>query len=225
MKKLTIFKDIHKGKTAVIVGNGPSLNKTPLKELAGRYVTFGANKIYRLPFTPKYYCIIDEEMMFACEPYLTGTKTFKPEEMFLRAEARVMGYNPIYPIVANGFSLDIANFVIMGGTVTYAMMQIAFYMGFTTLLLVGVDHSYPKTGNAPCTRFRAEGDDPDHFSCEDGKPYFQEGCYFNAPELEGTTRSYQIAQEYASKSGKKIINLTPGTHLDVFKKDTFSNWL
>lgn len=216
MKALRRFKDIHRGETAVIIGNGPSLNMTPPNH---KYITFGSNKIFRYPFTPTYYCMVDEAMMETCPL----PEDFKPKEMFIRAEAGIG--NPIYPVVANGFSTDITNFVVMGGTVTYAMMQIAFYMGIRNILLIGVDHHYPKTNQFAGHQIIAAGDDPDHFRTSDGKPYFDEGKIFNAPELEGTTKSYAAAQELFSKAGGKIINLTPGTKLNVFEKGKFERYL
>jgi hypothetical protein len=227
MNDLYKFKDIHKGETCVIIGNGPSLDSTPLAELS-KYKTFGSNMIYRKPFLPDYYCIIDEEMLIACAGDVAYW--YPHPTMFLRAEAAMyerefINYEPIYPIVANGFSLDISNFVVMGGTVTYALLQIAFYMGFDTFLLVGVDHRYPKTGDKPGMKFVAGNKDPDHFTPSDGKPYFETGKTFNTPELEGTKRSYAMAQELFTEARKTILNLTPNSALDVFKKDKIKNWL
>ena len=222
MSDITRFRNIHKGETCVIIGNGPSLNNTPLKQLSQKYMTFGSNKIYRLPFEPDYYSVIDKEMLETCTPF---PPNFRPI-MFLRAESRVTGNNPIYPIVAAGFSLDINNFVVMGGTVTFALLQIAFYMGFKTALLVGVDHNYPGMKNvAPGSRFVAGEDDNNHFSPMDGRPYFETGKTFNAPELENTEKSYSIAREVYEKTGRRIVNLTPGTKLNVFEKDSLQNWL
>jgi len=220
VEALKRFHRIHSGETALVIGNGPSLNNTPLKELSERYVSMGSNKIYRLPFTPKYYCIIDEEMAATCIPLPAD---FKPEEMFIRAEYGIG--NPIYPIVASGFGLDISNFVVMGGSVTFALLQLAFYMDFSTVVLVGIDHNYPKASQYERCRFTAKGNDPDHFRCPDGRPYFEEGKVFNPPELDGLTQAYKIADEVYSKTNKSIINLTPDTHLDVFKKDNWNNWL
>jgi len=222
MSDLTRFKNIHLGEVCVIIGNGPSLNVTPLKELGNNYLTLGSNKIYRYPYTPNYYSVIDKEMLATCLPL---PKDFVPDEMFLRAEYGLDGNNPIYPIVAAGFSLDINNFIVMGGTVTYALLQIAYFMGFQTVLLVGVDHHYPKTSNYGNHKFTADKYDPDHFKPSDGKPYFDEGKIYNPPELSGTTLSYGIASELFKKSGREIINLTPWTKLDVFPKDEFKNWL
>lgn len=217
------IKDIHRGETCVVIGNGPSLNPDDLEALSENYVTFGSNQIYRLPFEPTYYSIIDEKMLEACLPL---PDDFLPRMKFLRAEACVEGNHYIYPIVVNGFSLDINNFVVMGGTVTYVLLQLAFEMGFERVLLTGVDHNYPKAGQLkPASAFVAGEKDPDHFQPADGKPYFSEGKTFNAPEVEATTRSYEIAKELFDKSGREIINISRHTKLDVFPRDTVENWI
>ncbi len=223
MSDLTRFHNIHPKATCLVVGNGPSLDNVDLVEIQTRFpklTTFGSNQIYRKPFTPTYYSMIDKEMIEACLPL---PESFNPKESFIRAEYAFKA-NPIYPIVENGFSLDINNFVVMGGTVTYVLLQIAYYMGFETVLLVGVDHSY-ETQKLTGHKFVAGKQDPDHFTCADGQPYFETGKTFNAPELQNTTRMYAIAKEVFDKSKRRIINLTPNTKLDVFQKDTWSNWI
>ena len=55
------FHDIHKGETCVVIGNGPSLKLSDIQRLP--YKTFGSNQIYRLPFQPDYYSIVDKEML------------------------------------------------------------------------------------------------------------------------------------------------------------------
>ena len=215
------FKNLHKGGTCCVIGNGPSLDHTSLDRLAAEYKTLGSNQIYRLPFTPDYYSIIDREMLAACLPL---PESFTPE-MFLRAEACTPRNNPIYPIVVNGFSVDIDNFVVMGGTVTYALLQIAFYMGFETVLLVGVDHYYPKSSRYGRRRFVASGNDPDHFRPHDGRPYFLPGRTYNPPELDGVERYFAIAKDLYTQAGRRIVNLTPNSRLNVFEKDEIERWL
>ena len=208
------FLDIHRGETCVIIGNGPSLDKVPNKWL-DKYITFGSNQIYRKPYTPDYYCIIDEAMMYRCLPQLRSG--WRPKrQMFIRAEACIEDNYWIYPVVLNGYSRDINGFVVMGGTVTYAMMQLATFMGFGKILLVGVDHHYPKSMTGEAGAFVAKGDDPDHFTCDDGEPYFQPGEVYARPE--DTTRSYMAAKQFFDEFGVKCINLTEGTKLDVFEK-------
>ncbi len=222
---LSKFQDIHKGQTAVVIGNGPSLDVTPLEELASKYITFGSNKIFASAshpdFTPNYYSIVDKEMLDACLPLPNG---FTPDAMFLRAEACVPENNPIYPIVAAGFSKNIDNFVVLGGTVTYCLFQIAYFMGFKILLLLGVDHNYPVASQIRAGAPFVGGDtDPDHFICEDG-PYFEKGKTYNAPELERVAQYYAWADEFFRSEGRRILNLTPGTKLDAFDKDKIENW-
>ncbi len=221
MFELRKFHNIHEGETCIVIGNGPSLNDAP-KELLDKYVTFGSNKIFMLPFAPDYYSIIDGDMLKDCMySLLTGWRPKK--EMFLRAEAVIADNNYIYPVVLNGFGMDISNFIVMGGTVTYALLQIDYYMGFETILLVGVDYYYTKSNNnGEFGQFVAAGDDPDHFVGEGGKPYFSEGKTYNRPE--DTTGAYKIAKELFEKSGRKIINLTPNSKLKVFPMDVYENW-
>ena len=47
IRRLTELKDIHTGKRAFIVGNGPSLKQTDLTKLKNEF-TFGMNRIYLL---------------------------------------------------------------------------------------------------------------------------------------------------------------------------------
>ena len=222
MFELKKFHNIHKGETCIVIGNGPSLNDAPM-ELLNKYITFGSNKIFLLPFTPDYYCVIDGDMLKDCLAVLQNGWAPK-REMFLRAEARVENNNYIYPIISSGFGMDISNFVVMGGTVSFALLQIAYFMGFETVLLVGVDHRYTKSNNdGKFGQFVASGKDPDHFVGEDGSPYFSEGKMYNRPE--DTTGAYKIAEELFRKTGRKIINLTPNSQLKVFPMDVYENWI
>lgn len=55
-------------------------------------------------------------------------------------------WDKIFPCIFNaaGFSTDIANIVYSGTTVVYTSMQIAAYMGFSEIYLLGVDCDYSK---------------------------------------------------------------------------------
>src|SRR6056300_1103212 len=60
------FKNIHYGKTCVVIGNGPSLNKVNFNQLE-KFITFGVNGIFyktkELGFIPDYYIVEDSEVM------------------------------------------------------------------------------------------------------------------------------------------------------------------
>jgi len=212
--------NIHEGETCVIIGNGPSLNEIPAEWL-DKYITFGSNQIYRKPYQPDYYCIIDEAMMYRCLPDLE--EGWRPKrEMFIRAECGLEDNNWIYPVAINGYSRDITSFVVMGGTVTYAIMQIATFMGFTKILLVGIDHYYPKSMTGVQEPFTAKGKDPDHFTCADGEPYFKPGEVYARPA--DTTSSYMGAKQFFDEFDVKCINLTEGSRLHVFKKGNIKEY-
>ncbi len=214
VKDKTAFLNIHAGETCVIMGNGPSLSDVP-KEWLDKHITFGSNKIYGLPYKPDYYCIIDEAMLYRCLPRIQDG--WRPKrQMFLRAEACIDDNYPIYPVAITGFSMDITNFIVMGGTVTYAMMQLANFMGFDQIYLVGVDHHYPKSMTGVQEPFVAKGKDPDHFVMEDGEPYFNPGETYSRPV--DTTSTYKLAKRFFDDAGVKVINYTKGSKLHVFEK-------
>lgn len=207
-------KNIHEGETCIVIGNGPSLNDVP-KEFLDSHITLGCNKIFRLPYKPDYYACTDKTALKSCLPVIkTGWRPKK--QMFLRAEVCIEDNYPVYPVVLEAFSRDINNCVVMGGTTTYVLFQIANYMGFKKILLVGVDHHYPKANIGEPGLFVAEGDDPDHFVCEDGEPYYTPGETYMRPE--STTKVYGWAKEFLDQLGVEVINLTEGSKLDVFEK-------
>ena len=63
IKRLAALKDIHKGKRAFIIGNGPSLKQTDLSKLKNE-ITFGMNRFYLafpdLGFTTSYICVTND---------------------------------------------------------------------------------------------------------------------------------------------------------------------
>lgn len=218
-----------------MIGNGPSLKDCP-KELLEKYPTFGSNKIFLLPFSPTYYAIIDFDMLHDCTEVIASGIAhvkldgyadydlceFTPGEVFLPKGVPIPGSNQMNVVIHDAFSHDINQFVSMGGTVTYALLQLAFYMGFETVLLVGVDHKYSAAnGGKPGSKFLANGEDEDHFHPE----YFKEGRVYNRPELEGTSYRYRQADQIYKANGRRIINLTPDTALDAFEKGSYADWL
>ena len=63
IRRLAELKDIHKGKRAFIIGNGPSLKQTDLAKLKNEF-TFGMNRIYllfpELGFHTTYFCATND---------------------------------------------------------------------------------------------------------------------------------------------------------------------
>ena len=111
------------------------------------------------------------------------------------------------------FCTDLAEGYGKGGTVTYAAVQIAYYMGFDTIILIGVDHSFTTKGK-PHSEVVSEGDDPNHFDPQ----YFGKGVRWQLPDLERSELAYQTAKNHFEQAGRKIVDATIGGNLDVFEK-------
>ena len=214
MKRL---RDTHKGETCLVVGNGPSLKKIP-KDFLKKYPTFGTNRCY-LWFTPTFFACINPLVV---EQYLGDILQLDVEEMFLPSSLQVAGGSVHYLKSIYGtpfFSKDITEGIHEGWTVTYVCLQIAYYMGFETVLLVGVDHRYSYEG-MPNEQQMAVGPDPNHFDPN----YFTGGVKWNLPDLESSAIAYGLARKAYEGDGRRIVNLTPGTALGVFPKDKWRKW-
>ena len=116
------------------------------------------------------------------------------------------------------FSTDIAHQLDCRGTVTFTCMQLAAYMGFSRIYLLGVDHNYQKTidihGNVVV--------DPN------AKDYFCEGYDDDIKDavvhdMGNNTRAYQDAKAYCDQTRGRttIYNATRGGKLEVFERVGF----
>jgi hypothetical protein len=197
------------------------MDLSPLRER----VTIGLNKIYmlfdKLGFHTTYLAAANpnvilqasEEFASLCMPQFTmmwGREfaTKRPNVLFLREK-----YNPL-------FSKDISQGVNIDCTVTYMAMQIAYYMGFKTVVLIGVDHSFKSKGS-PHTTVKLNGEDPNHFDPN----YFGYGVPWQLPDLEGSEIAYQRAKDVFEASGKRIIDATVGGKLQVYEKISYEKAL
>ena len=215
--RVRALKDKHWGERCFIVGNGPSLGKTDLSLLKNEF-TFGLNRIYllrdQLGFTTTYHAVSNplvvkqwahEIAQVPCPKFITWAAhrmiAFTPDMMFFPTRG------------TPGFSTDVTRGLWVGGTVTYVAMQIAYYLGFHKVILIGVDHSFVAQGK-PGSTVMAEGDDPNHFA----PGYFGKGCLWQLPELETSEQAYRLAKSSYDKSGREIVDATIGGKLNVFPK-------
>ena len=95
-------------------------------------------------------------------------------------------------------------------------MQIAYYMGFKQVILIGIDHSFSTTGE-PHQIIISTGEDPDHFDPN----YFGKGFRWQLPDLKTSELAYHLAKENFEQSGREILDATVNGKLDVFPKVEF----
>lgn len=230
--ELARFKDIHKGKRCFIIGNGPSLTIDDLEKLHKNHeVCFGSNMICRIfPQTnwrPTYYAIIDWLAIKNCLPIVAeekNTEVFVSDMRFLRPVKymysnvhllHMPGEVPLnegYP----GFSDDITECVYHGGSVSYGIsMQVAAYMGFTDIYLLGTDNNYVKASHVDGNHFIENYYDP-----EEKKELERQNISVEIVR-DYMTRSFTKAEEHSRENGFRIYNATRGGMLEVFERVDF----
>ncbi len=217
MPQLTRFQDLHRGERAVIVCNGPSLNKMDLSFLRHELV-IGLNKIHlgmeRFGFAPRYLVAVNARVVEQARAELAALTAIKfigaraaahlPEDAFTY---HVPVLNP--PVM---FSRDLTVGVREGGTVTHAALQIAWYMGFSEVVIIGMDHRFTYQGAPHETRF-LDGPDPNHFSAD----YFGNQSWDN-PDLARSEASYAEARRVYEETGRRILDATLGGACQIFQK-------
>ncbi len=227
--ELERFHNIHKNERAFLLGNGPSLTLADIEMLRKNHeICFGLNKIHKIfeltEWRPDYICMSDARVISACESELdkltANSIVFMADRFFYSSNSYVCSdkvqyvhlkseyYEPNLP----GFSENIAEGVFWGACVTYDLaLQIAAYMGFKEIYLVGIDHN--NIGQVTDSRNHFI---PDYFSQEEKGVYEGVKADFAAMNL-----AYQKAESYAKKHGFQIYNATRGGQLEVFKRVDF----
>ena len=217
-QELVRFKDLHRGQRCFIIGNGPSLNQTNLKLLENE-VTFGMNRIYllfpKLGFQTSYFVSINTLVLEQCRKDILELNM--PRFITWRAR-RWFDQEGIYFLDTDytdppSFSKEIRGRIFEGSTVTFVALQIAYFMGFEQVILVGVDHSFTTQGK-PNETVISEGADPDHFSSN----YFGKGFRWQLPDLQASEIGYQLAKSAYKADGRRILDATLEGKLEVFEK-------
>ena len=98
-------------------------------------------------------------------------------------------------------------------------MQIAFFMGFKNVFLVGVDHNFQQIGN-PNEQQEFKGDDVNHFH-----PDYFKGMQWHLADLEGNEASYSLARHQFHAFGRNIYDATIDGKLNIFQKIDFKDAL
>jgi hypothetical protein len=216
--RLEMFRDRHQGERAVLVANGPSLNLMDLSVLRGETV-IGLNKIYlglrRFRFYPRYLVAVNRlviEQAAADLRRLNCVKFISDNGKHVLPEDALTHHIRTRDLSCR-FCRDITHGINEGYTVTYAALQIAFYMGFQEVVIVGMDHRFKYEGE-PNEEQLLEGPDHNHFSPE----YFGSGQRWQNPDLKRSEESYLLAKEFYEAAGRRIIDATVNGACTVFEK-------
>ena len=235
--RLRALREKYKGRErCFIIGNGPSLNQIDLSVLKDE-VTFAVNgfflKAKDLDWLPTFYVVEDhlvaEDRRKWINEFEGPTKLFPAYLAYCLDEADntiFFNHRPrkSYPHGFD-FSTDAAEITYAGCTVTFTCMQLAFYLGFKEIYLIGVDASYelPKDVEQGDTYgvgvLDMKSDDPNHFHPD----YFGKGFRWHDPQVDKMIEAYQEARKVAARTSQRIYNATIGGKLEVFDRKSYNS--
>lgn len=229
-KRVAELKDIHKGEACFIIGNGPSLTAEDLDRIADTgLASFAANSIYKMfektKWRPTYLVFQDqevidglvakfEELSFKCEKMFIRRDVYKQISSGLLSSSKLVLPRLVMHIRKDkyyDFSENLKKCAFDGCTVTYFMIQIAYYMGFKKIYLIGIDHNFPimfdENDNV------IVNNDVKMHCFEDSK-----NIVLNPARVLETTLAYKSARKFLDAHNVEIFNATRGGKLEEFKR-------
>lgn len=229
MRKIRRFKNIHKGERVFITCPGPSMTIKDLEMLENEY-TIGVNSITKAyehtKWRPTYYALIDYRSFgkYLSEHDVPGNTFAKRESFFhYRCNPKTKNGRETYLLInyANHkpewmakkkikYSTDMSVCVYDGFTVTNMAIQIALYMGFKEIYIIGADCDYSQS---KIHFIEAPGD----------KQKIKEGWLPQASDL--AVEGYKAIRPVAYKKHSEIYNVTRGGKLEVFYRDNLERVL
>lgn len=221
-RRLLGYKNQFDGKKAVILCNGPSLNDVDFDQLSDCFC-FGLNKINlmfeRTSFRPSCIVAVNPLVIEQNREFIEGTDL----PVFLDGiAARRVAFHKHHVHLRcyeNGFSKNAEQYVSQGGTVTFVAMQLAYYMGFSEVALVGCDHFFAQTG-VPHSTLQAGVSDPNHFD-----PNYFANQNWHAPDLEMSERAYQQARDCFEADGRILVNASTRSALEILPRQSLAAFL
>lgn len=215
------LRNKYEGQSCIILGNGPSL-RTFDQNLIGDKKTFACNYFYKNQIfpnlVPDYYVLIDElfyhEEFFATkeamEKYPESTFLFKSKCMknSYIAEKVKAAKNTIVTFSQKAFVdekvyFDLTkNFTASINVVNYSI-QVAMYMGFKRIYLVGCD--FNSFASRKPQYFYSSTAQSKPISLGDELYFYSQVCYH-----------HYALEKLSKKIGVEIVNVTQGSLLDAY---------
>lgn len=229
-KKVANLKNSYEGKSCFIIGNGPSLTASDLDAIAkAGYPSFAANSIFKIfdktKWRPTFLVYQDQQIIDGLSDIFEEL-SHNCEKMFVRRDV----YRQIKPNYVHSdklvfprlvmhirkdryydFSSDIKKYAFDGCTVTYFSIQLAYYMGFKKIYLIGVDHNFPIMFDNNDNIIENKNI---KMHCFEDSPQI----ILNPARVLETTFAYRSARRFLDSHGVKIYNATRGGKLEEFDR-------
>lgn len=216
------FKNLYKGEDCFIIGNGPSMTMEDLDTIHRLQVkSFACNKIYlafdKTEWRPDFYLASDKKIISDVNFDKIG---LDKDRMFFPFRFRdIVSFGNYYGCLEHNwleegnFSTDAHKGVYQCETIIAEAIQLAYYMGFQRVYIIGVDFSYNMQSVDEKNKTFKSGDN-NYFI----KDYAAKGQVLNLPNQESNILGFQAAREGFESNGREIYNATRGGKLEVFTR-------
>jgi hypothetical protein len=223
------IKGSKKRERCFIVGNGPSLTPEDLDMIKGEF-SFGSNRIYdiyeKTTWRPNYYIVVDKSVI---KGFKKGSVLNLGVDKFFVFDKELADYfggkNDVQEIFLKGktpisrekyyqksISENLEDYFTTTQSVTCNALELAFYMGFSEIYLLGVDHNYQIERDIN-GKMKVNQNIQSHFKETKDKDF--DKVAFNK---EAATKCYETCKKYADSHDIKIYNCTRGGKLEVFER-------
>ncbi len=229
-RSLAKLEGSHKGERCFVIGNGPSLKAADLQRLHDHHMlSFGSNRVFKIfnqtDWRPDFFAsediIILKDIQREIEK-IPAQKKFIPVHLKWYEDVNIKNADYFYMDYQStltesyGMSLDIAHGIRCHSTVTTTCLQIAIYMGFSEIYLLGVDHNFAKmidkNGNVV-----TDSSIKNHFTEDYDKDIIDQGF-----QIDSATEAYLNVERLSRKLGTfRVYNATRGGKLEVFQRVDF----
>jgi hypothetical protein len=181
----------------------------------------------RLSYTPEFYSCVDDRVLMSTRDDIFEISD-KTGYVFLPLIHPSSGKNfykmyqqlkNVFWLIPNkfGYSIELP-YCGINKSVTNCSLQIAAFMGFKEIYLLGVDLNYEDHKSVKKENKRdwtsQKDDDPNHFDPR----YFGKGTKYHHPRLDETFKKWEEAKIFFDKIEVKIYNATVGGKLEVFPR-------
>ena len=214
-REIEKYKDKYKGKRCFIIATGPSLTEEDVQKLKNEY-TFGMNSVClmteKLGWSTTFYGVQDPYVYEKLQgKILADSKpqyfvsdllynNYKCPSNAIPFSLNYLNHRHTYKRLFTKFSGNVAKEVFDGYTITYSLMQIAAYMGFSKIYLIGNDCNYSK--------------DPT-------KQHFADFGHSD-PNADFSGRrilfAYEVARDFSMGKDFEIVNCTRGGALELYRR-------
>ncbi|ACD90931.1 hypothetical protein Clim_1898 [Chlorobium limicola DSM 245] len=220
-------------KRVFVIGNGPSLNITPLHLLdQEQTICFNRFTLFldRIQWNPTMYMIMDG---LVGKDIIEDIKTMVDRTQVSFVPAFVPKYRVNFKkhiksekvrwVYQRGKKIELADppYVNVSNSVAVTALRILIKLGFKEIYLIGMDMNYQIHKTASTLKNNdiqsVKNDDPNHFDPR----YFGKGKKYHQPNEEVVQRIFNSLTEIgtlADKYGSQIRNATLGGMLEVFPR-------